>query len=247
MADDDKRYHSIAVDGWGSETATAVVVNTLQSRPGLVVQQLANGRVSVSRSHRPRWSLFRRTEAGEIVVADGPRGCVVTVPPVVGNDAVGALRDALTQPPGAPDLPPPPPAVEPDEAGGSDLDGRTVARSAIVVDEAVPPAVPIARLQFPAGTLTATPGESLVLGRDPTAPEGSRAQVVPGDASTVSKSHLLVSFDGEHVTVEDLHSKNGSSIEHQGQSRALAPGERVIAASGDRIEMGAAGFVVAIE
>ena len=40
------------------------------------------------------------------------------------------------------------------------------------------------------------PGARVVLGRDPS-PEGpAHGQVVPGDASSVSKAHLLVDFDG---------------------------------------------------
>jgi pSer/pThr/pTyr-binding forkhead associated (FHA) protein len=87
-------------------------------------------------------------------------------------------------------------------------------------------------------------GETVVFGRDPEAADGVRAEVVPGDNTTVSKTHLRVSFDGDQLSVEDLHSKNGSVIDHHGQLRVLSPGTPTAVSAGDRIEIGATCFVV---
>ena len=51
-------------------------------------------------------------------------------------------------------------------------------------------------------------------------------RVVPGDASTVSKSHLLVAFDGASITALDLGSTNGSSLVRAGWRRPSAPTPR---------------------
>lgn len=245
---DEQRYHSIAVGGWSAETATGVVLQTLDGRPGLVVRQLSPTRVSVSRTRRRGLGLFRRTDAGEIVATAAPQGCLVTVPPVVGADVVDALAAALTAAPVAAPAPGPAPGPSPAAtpvAAASDLDGRTVARSALATDHHPGPVRAV--LRFASAAIPVAAGTSVVLGRAPTPIDGALAQVVPGDASTVSKSHLRVDFDGTQVTVQDLHSKNGSSIDHHGQTRALAPGDAVIVTSGVRVDMGATSFVVTLE
>ena len=88
------------------------------------------------------------------------------------------------------------------------------------------------------------PGACVVLGRDPTPKGRAHGQVVPGDASSVSKAHLLVDFDGTSVTVEDLRSTNGSTLVRDGDTRALEPGVPVPLVDGDRVALGTLSFAI---
>jgi DNA-binding winged helix-turn-helix (wHTH) protein len=69
-----------------------------------------------------------------------------------------------------------------------------------------------------------TPGENVV-GRDP----GAQVWL---DSASVSRRHARITIDGEHVTVEDLRSKNGTQV-HGRQAKAPVP-----LADGDEITFG---------
>lgn len=266
---DDSRYRSFRVPGLGAQGASAVLVEVLRERPGLHVHEIGPGRLSVSRTGRPRWALalcaatfwlgglgflfllVKHTEAGEVVVTDGPRGSVVAVPPLL----AGAARDleaALWAPTPSAPTPPASTPVAPttpassDEGPADELEGRTVARRDLAPPAPVPGgglAAPV-RLVFADGVVDVAPGTSLVLGRDPSPTSTAAGRTVPGDPSTVSKSHLLVHHDGTTVTVEDLGSTNGSTLERDGSRLAMAPGEPVAVAPGDRVVLGAVAFTL---
>lgn len=254
MADQDNRYRSLSAPGLGAESARRIVVATLGARPGLVVHEVAPDRISVARTHRPTWAvvlcaltiwlgglgllflLVKQTEAGEVVLRDGPRGCIVAVPPMLDLGAVHDLEAALAggshgadpSPASTADVAPPPPA--------DDLDGRTVARSGLPTTP--PAATADLVLRFAEGTVAVEPGRPVVLGRDPSPSGGAVGRVVPGDATTVSKSHLLVSYDGTAATVEDLGSTNGSALVRDGATRPLVAGAPVPVVPGDRVLLG---------
>lgn len=263
-----RRHRTIAAPGAGAEAARAAVLRALAARPDLTVLEVAPGRIAVTRTTRPRWALVacaatfwlvglgflfllvRRTEAGEISLTDGPRGCVVTVPPILDATDHRALEAALqgegaASPPSAPSPPAPSREHDPADAG---LEDRTVARSSVASPAAdTAPGGPELVLRFSAGDVRVPPGASVVLGRDPSTSGPARGELVPGtgpDAATVSKSHLLVAFDGDVATVEDLGSTNGSTLVRDGGSGPLAPEATVPVAHGDELLLGAIRCVV---
>ncbi len=268
MADRDSRHRSLSAAGMGAEAAAALVREVLSARGDLHVQEVAPGRMIVTRTRRPRWAvvlcactvwigglgllflLVKQTEAGEIVVTEGPRGSVVTVPPLLAGGSADALAAALRGPVAPSSTDRPLAAVAAGPAQGDDLEDRTVARRTTPVPAAAPTAappivVPEARLRFAAGAVTLAAGQSLVLGREPGAGPAP-GRVVPGDASTVSKAHLLVRFDGRALTVEDLGSTNGSTVTRAGATHLLEPGVPVAVAPGDQVALGALECLVEI-
>lgn len=259
MADQDTRYRSLSAAGLGADAARSVVLSTLGERPGLAVHELAPDRISVARTRRPTWAvvaclltvwlgglgllflLVRHTEAGELTLSDGPRGCIVTVPPLLDPATVRALEAALSH--GAPD-----------GAGGTDdaavprvpvddLEGHTVARSDL---QPRPPTSVAAHLvlRFAAGSLTVPSGETAVLGRDPAPAGAATGLIVLGDASSVSKSHLSIDFRSDTATVEDLGSTNGSTLVRGGEPIPLTAGTPVPVRPGDRVRLGDLEFLV---
>ena len=289
MADEDNRYRSLTAPGMGAEAASEVILRTLADRPGLHVREIGPGRISVSRTHRPAWALVlcactlwlgglgllfllvKRTDAGDVTVTDGPRGCVVALPPLLAGPGATALQAALAATGttgGAAFAATPAPASvreEPDD----DLEGRTVARCDLRVPAAAPSNPPGAApqdliavgragaraagpapsrgrvvLRFDAGEVAMEPGACVVLGRDPSPKGRAHGQVVPGDASSVSKAHLLVDFDGTTVIVEDLRSTNGSTLVRDGDTRRLEPGVPVPLVDGDRVALGTLSFAI---
>jgi pSer/pThr/pTyr-binding forkhead associated (FHA) protein len=94
-------------------------------------------------------------------------------------------------------------------------------------------------LRFDAGTVTVGPDEQVVLGRAPSPTATARGEAVPGDASSVSKSHLLVVADGSRATIEDLGSTNGSALLRHDRPVPLEPGRPVPLADGDLVVIGA--------
>ena len=243
------------------------MLRVLSEESDLGVDEVAPGRVTISRTVRPRWAtvaaialcwlgglgllflLVRRTEADEALVVDAPRGCVVTIPPVVDDSLRLRVEEALValrRQPAAVGAPAWERVVDDDTTVTDDgLDDRTVARSS--VDEA-PAAEPVPAttsqeadgaivLEFSDGEVVVLPDEVVVLGRDPS-PDVGRPVVVPADSSTVSKSHLRVEWDGHSLTATDLHSTNGSSI-GDGSVR-LEAGVPTVIAPGQSLTLGAA-------
>lgn len=289
MADEDTRYRSLTTSGMGADAAVQLVRRALEGRSGLVVREIAPGRISVARTRRPRWAvvacactfwlgglgflflLVRQTDAGEITVTDAPQGCVVIVPPLLRGAPTDAVEAALRGPAAGPSggAAPPFATSEPGDHEDADaLDSRTVARQAPLPPPPSPPAppphpqpvaarpssaasepdAPVAAVQFvlrfDEGTVTVGPDEQVVIGRDPSPRGSARAAVVPGDASSVSKSHLLVVSDGAGATVEDLGSTNGSALLRHDQPVPLEPGTPVRVADGDLVVLGAVSCIV---
>lgn len=278
-AADETRYRSLPAPGWSADAVAELVLEALRGHPELAVSLLAPGRIGVARTRRPRWALVacaatvwlgglgllfllvRQTDAGEVAIHDGPRGCTVLLPPLLGGAPaeaiVAALRGDTSPTPDAPDPEPPAVAVSaPAVAVGApdDLEGRTVARRTPTATERAPDPVGVGRptletvaaLQFDTATLVVAAGETVVLGRDPSPAGAARAEVVPGDATTVSKSHLLVAFDGADLTVEDLGSTNGSVLLTEEGERTIDEGTSVRAGDGDRVRIGAVTLTVRV-
>lgn len=142
MADPGNRYRSLTAAGLGATAASVIVSSTLRAHAGVEVHEVAPGRLSVSRTRRPGWAvaacvatcwigglgllflLVRQTDAGEVTVTDGPRGCTVTLPPVLDGPTVHAVEQALRV------TAPEPPVARPVPAA-DDLEGRTVARGEV--------------------------------------------------------------------------------------------------------------------
>lgn len=250
MAETSNRHLSLRATGLGAEAATSLALVALTAgsgpEPDLVVQRLGPCRVSVVRTRRPVWALVacmctfwmaglglvfllvRRSDAGEIVVTEGALGAVVVLPPQLGPRARDAVARALQERP-APAAP-------------------VVGAPAVVVPAAPhpapTPAAGPAALRFEAGTVAVGAGAHLVLGRDPSAGGPIPGRAVPGDASTVSKAHLLVTFDGTSMTVEDLGSTNGSTVVRSGTATDLVPGHPAAVGDGDRITLGSVACIV---
>lgn len=270
MAEHDNRHRSLPVPGLSADAAASTVRSTLDRHDELSVHAVGPGRFTVSRTRRPRWAtiacastfwlgglgllflLVKTTEAGQIQVHDGPRGCIVTLPPMLGGAVADELTSALRAPlvrevtdsadSGAGD-------AEPTRTTGADhLDDRTVARTDLRPDPAGagPGTPPLAVLRCDQGEITVAPGTSTVIGRDPSASGGAAAAVVPGDSSSVSKSHLLVEFDGVTLSVEDLGSTNGTRLLTSAGEERLEPGRRGVLADGDQVILGALALAIDI-
>lgn len=131
-------HRSVIARGLGAEEATRRVADVLGERPGYVVRALAPGRVVVTRSRRPRWAIWlcvltvwifglgllfllvRRTEGADLLVVEGPRGAVVTLPPLVADADARAVEDAL----GGAVAPPDEPTWDRAAAGGERTPGE---------------------------------------------------------------------------------------------------------------------------
>lgn len=262
------RHRTIAAPGTGAEEARATVLRVLGERADLTVHEVAPGRIAVARTTRPRWALVacaltiwllglgllfllvRQTHAGEVTVTDGPRGCVVTAPPVIGVAAHHELERALlgsrAREPVATDgaAIPGPDRWAPVVDG---LEDPTVARSGSASEPsapaaAEPPEQAALVLRFAHGEVRVAPGGSAVLGRDPSSDGTAIAALVPGGsdaAATVSKSHLLVTFDGATARAQDLGSTNGSTLVRDDQVEPVPSDRPVAVVDGDELRLGA--------
>lgn len=265
MANQTAGFRSVIAPGLDAEVATQLAVASLRGRPGFAVHQVAPGRISVARTVRPPWAtalfvltvwaaglgllflLVRRTEAGELHVVDGPRGAVVTLPPMLDAPAAQALTDMLSTGADPAEVRTAPPAATAAAPTG-DLDAPTILRRDAPSAAPARPAtdaLPAVSLRFDAGSVEIPAGTTAVLGRAPAPRDGAAARVVPGDATTVSQAHLLVAFLDDGVTVQDLGSTNGSSVARAGgPAVALVPGAAVPVDLGDRVVLGSLACVV---
>lgn len=85
-----------------------------------------------------------------------------------------------------------------------------------------------------------------VLGRDPLSPTGDPDALlirVPGDGSSVSKTHLDVD---PTPWLADRGSTNGTRLVRNGVTTLLAPGERVPLLAGDTVRVGTRSFTVEV-
>lgn len=145
-------FTSLTVAGLGGDTAAAIITEHLDAQPRLDVRRIGGSRILVTRTRRPRsaviaciatvwlgglgllFLLVRRTDAAEIGIHEAPRGCTITLPPILGPAVVSELGRLLRPP-----EPAPRPTVDfttdttTDDASGvgdpiADLDVRTVPR-----------------------------------------------------------------------------------------------------------------------
>ncbi|GGI40644.1 hypothetical protein GCM10010988_30110 [Cnuibacter physcomitrellae] len=162
-----------------------------------------------------------------------------TPPPLPTGDAGSSgLIDSI---PGfsAPRPPAGPETRDPAAGSGGDLDSTRLADSA-----------PLGRAAV-AASFTLDSGEVFpitsggVIGRDPVPASGAMAIRLPGDALSVSKTHLEFGLDGGAVWVLDRNSTNGSSIvDPRGFERVLTSGRREVVGDGDRVRIGTRSFTV---
>jgi FHA domain len=273
VSQQDNRHRSIPVPGLSADAAASTVRSTLGRRSDISLHEVGPGRFTIARTRRPRWAtiacactfwlgglgflflLVTRTEAGEIQVLDGPRGCSVTLPPLLagaaGEELAATLLGPVVRDTVGASIPAAASAADDgafDTSVGDQLDDRTVARtdppplqSASVAGNA-----PVAVLRCDAGEVVVGLGAPTVIGRDPSPTEGSAAAVVPGDTASVSKSHLLVEFDGNVLMVEDLGSTNGTTLVTEAGQEQLDSGRRARLADGDHVVLGALRLVVDI-
>lgn len=169
-------FRSVVATGLGVDETVRLTMATLDGRPGLATVPVAPGRIAVTRTRRPRWAsiacvltiwvfglgllflLVKRTEGGDVLVVEGPRGAVVTVPPLLAGVDGRALDDALSgrpapaadEPWGGPaaadDAPPvtdaPEPSTPPPTSSPGDLDAPTVVRPELARDRPRRPGPP---------------------------------------------------------------------------------------------------------
>lgn len=274
MANRHTGHRSLAAPGVGAEEASRIVLSVLGQQADLAVHEVAPGRITIARARRPAWAvalcvatiwlaglgllflLVRRTQSGELLVTDGPRGCLLVLPPLVDMATMRSLENALRSTSAFPAIAGADLLVDRSDSAdelADGLDGRTVARIDRPSDPALAPIVaPSAvatqpsgvELRFADGVVVVEAGRPVVLGRDPSPRGAAEGRVVPGDAATVSKSHLLVAFDGTTVTVEDLGSTNGSWVHRAGVAEPLLPGAPAPVGDGDQVVIGSVTFVV---
>ncbi|MDH6422269.1 FHA domain-containing protein [Aurantimicrobium minutum] len=81
-----------------------------------------------------------------------------------------------------------------------------------------------------AGKEYVLPGARVVVGRRPSADDGSLTLRIDDPTRTISRVHALLTNEGDDWFVEDLHSGNGVSvITVRGGERKIVPGDRVLA------------------
>lgn len=164
-------------------------------------------------------------ECGARIVAQAPNV----------SPSAGAPAPASAPAPAAPAIVPPPPGVV-DSPALPVLaeEARAVSREPAVDTSAA------WELRLPDGTRVAV-AATTVFGREPSAESAPGANLVALADSTrsVSKSHLLVSIDGDTASVSDLGSTNGVAVvRSDGTVLEAANGAAVSLEDGDEIELG---------
>jgi hypothetical protein len=101
------------------------------------------------------------------------------------------------------------------------------------------------RVVFDTGAVLPVTGRGRI-GRDPVGGDEPLSHLVPlaDTTKSVSKTHLEFALGDGGLWVCDLHSTNGSSIEHSGRRTALPAGEWVCAAPGAVVHLGSRTFQV---
>lgn len=158
-----------------------------------------------------------------------------TLPPAGGLIESPAWASSPSKPLPQPSAATPPAATVPH---ADDIDGMTIARSSIQRTRGGP------SLTLPGGVVVdlATP---VMIGRSPDlarAPAGAVA--VPHSDRSLSKTHALVEASDGAIWITDLHSTNGSSVDHGGVETQLQPGLRTQVAAGAVIRLGTVDVVV---
>lgn len=82
-------------------------------------------------------------------------------------------------------------------------------------------------LELPDGSTLDLEGDDVVIGRRPSAVDGSSVLLVPDPTRTLSKSHARLRRNGESWTIEDLKSTNGVFVfDDDGSQIEVEPGEQ---------------------
>lgn len=147
-----------------------------------------------------------------MVTGSTPGSAPIAAPVVVpGGAAAPAQQTETAQQPESAEAEVVPAPVEDDD----EVDDRTVvvARKAAWV------------LELSDGRELELVGDDIVLGRKPSAIDGSEVLVVPDATRTLSKSHARLRRDGDGWTIEDLGSTNGVFVFDEADAQIeLAPG-----------------------
>jgi FHA domain len=150
---------------------------------------------------------------------------------------------AVPERPAVPVFFPAPPGAPPQPATGTDpaaaIPGAPSARGQDVpAPDPAPAAVRGWVLATPAGDALPLP-PVLFLGRAPRAEDGAATHALPADG-TVSKTHAVLRVEGDGVTLEDLHSTNGSAVADRpgGVPLLLTPGRPVPVPDGGEVRLG---------
>lgn len=177
------------------------------------------------------------TETVAAAVGNGPSGAAKRASgPNLISEVPGPEASPEARGPGVTTRPVPPRSVAADFRA-EDIDAVTVKRPAVG-------AVPSRQsndllLRFGVVSVVLSHGDVIVLGRAPSGWAGARQVVVPGDASTVSKTHATVRVTQAGAEVMDLDSTNGTLIERDGAVLSLQPGQAVPLREGDAVVFGA--------
>lgn len=179
------------------------------------------------------------TETAAAAVGHGPSGTEKRASgPNVISEVPGPGASPEARGPGVTTRPAPPRSVAADFRA-EDIDAVTVKRPAV---GAVPSCQSreVLLLRFGVVSVALSLGDVIVLGRAPSGWAGARQVVVPGDASTVSKTHATVRVTQAGAEVMDLDSTNGTFIERDGAVLPLQPGKAMPLHKGDVVVFGAA-------
>jgi len=268
----------IEVNGLGLGAASERVVQVATAHGYTVVASGPN-RFRMARTYRPQWALIaavatavfvglgllfllvKRTETGDVVVAEDRSGVKVRLTGALQPAVINALRQALgatsqsAVAPAATATSFQPAAVAPAVAAPAAVAPAAVAPAfvapAFVPQQvaAVAPVVPSVRAVDP--MLVFADGRSIgvsvggVIGRDPGAdPALPGAQLYPIADPSLSKTHLSFGPLPHGVWVLDHHSTNGTVVSANGVVVPCTPGERVEAPFGARIMAGDVSMVV---
>jgi hypothetical protein len=110
-------------------------------------------------------------------------------------------------------------------------------------DAALAPRPLLGRMRTSAGEVVEL-DRTVVVGRRPRAPrtsggDGARLVTVDSPSQDISRSHVEVRLEGWHVLVSDMATTNGTTLLRPGQPpRRLHPGEGVLVADGDVVDLG---------
>jgi hypothetical protein len=150
-------------------------------------------------------------------------------PAPAGSPAAGPQILARTCPQGHPN----PPSWERCRTCQAELTG----------DAALAPRPLLGRMRTSAGEVVEL-DRTVVVGRRPRAPrtsagDGARLVAVDSPSQDISRSHVEVRLEGWHVLVSDMATTNGTTLLRPGQPpRRLHPGEGVLVADGDVVDLG---------
>ena len=269
--------HLIEATGLGPGAAADRVVQVAMAHGYTVVASGPN-RFRMARTYRPKWALFaavgtavfvglgllfllvKRTETGDVVVAEDRSGVKVRLTGQLQQPVIDALRSALGS------------AAATSTPNSNQATAQSAPAPAAVVPAVVPVVVPAISSYQPAPPPVVQPtvvqptyvqptvaqavlvlgggqvifvGAGGVLGRDPSLDSGaSGGQLYPIADPSLSKTHLSFGPLPTGVWVQDHHSTNGTVVTANGVAAACAPGARVEAPFGAQILAGDVSLLV---